>query len=111
MIDGGNHPKRRQTAARKGSWVSRSVPEPEQDFEEWDFPGPSAAVRTPPKRERSLFYRPKKEECVPPGLSLEAMAYAGYWKCASPCHHIQPEEQGEQCGKCGRRMGWEKGIS
>jgi hypothetical protein len=111
MIDGA--PVQRRKKARREprpTFVARSVPDKEE-FPEFDFPGPSAAFRGERKARESFYMRPRKEECVPRELSLEDMAYTGYWRCKSPCYHVQPEQAGEMCGKCGHKMIWEAAVA
>lgn len=118
MIDSSDIAKGRGRKARReprpaNTFVAKSCPQDDDRFEELDFPGPSAAYRGEGKRPRvGSFYldRPKKSECVPAELNLEEMAYTGYWRCLSPCHHIQPFEQGECCEKCSRKMNWEGAV-
>jgi hypothetical protein len=93
-------------------WRSQ-CPREEDEMPELDFPGPSSAFRGDKKPRAGSFYlepRPKKGECLPRELNLEDMAYTGYWRCHGPCYHVQPEEMGEMCQKCERKMEWEKGV-
>lgn len=91
----------------KGAKKERKA-EPEPEAEGWEeyMPGPSSSA-SGVYRERAHI---PKAERVPAAMSLVEMAYTGYWKCKSPCYHIQAESAGSACLNCGREMVWEPAV-
>lgn len=107
MIDGSDiGPKRQRKKRVRRSFVQLSLPEEREAVEESNpyeefFPGQGMSSPSRPRGERVYI---KLEECVSKSYNLAEMALEGYYKCKSPCNHVQPREEGGVCMKCNGTM-------